>query len=134
MLKIPKIIHDRILEQARAEKPNECCGILAGRGETVEQLYPMTNSHHSPVTYMMDPKEQFAAFKDMRARDIDLLAIYHSHPHTAAYPSATDVRLAYYPETAYLIISLQDPKNSVLNAYRIIENKITQEGLEILAS
>ena len=134
MLKIPKIIHDRILEQARAEKPNECCGILAGRGATVEQLYPMTNSHHSPVTYMIDPKEQFTAFKDMRTRDIELLAIYHSHPDSPAYPSATDVRLAYYSEAVYMILSLQDPDHPVLNAYRIIENKITQEGLEIFAS
>ena len=134
MLKIPKAIHDRILEQARAEKPNECCGILAGRGETVEQLYPMTNSHHSPVTYRVDPKEQFAAFKDMRARGIDLLAIYHSHPNSPAYPSATDVRLAYYSEAVYMILSLQDPDRPVLNAYRIIENKITQEGFEIFAS
>ena len=134
MLKIPKAIHDQILKQARAEKPNECCGILAGHGETIERAYEMSNIDHSPVSYMMDPKEQFATFKDMRARGIDLLAIYHSHPHTIAYPSATDVRLAYYPESVYLIISLQDPKHLALNAFRITENKITQEGLEVLAS
>ncbi len=132
MIRIPKTIYDQILAHAAAEAPMECCGLLAGRNGTVDTIYPMTNADHSPVRYMIDPKEQFAAIKDMRAKEIDLLAIYHSHPATEAYPSTTDVRLAYYPDAVYIILSLQDPARPVMNAYRIVENKITTEELEIL--
>jgi proteasome lid subunit RPN8/RPN11 len=132
MLKIPKEIYDKILTHASAEAPMECCGLLAGRNSTVERIYPMTNADHSPVRYMIDPKEQFAAIKDMRAKEIEMLAIYHSHPATAAYPSATDVRLAYYPDAVYLIVSLENPDRPVMKAYRIVENKITTEEIEIL--
>jgi proteasome lid subunit RPN8/RPN11 len=134
MLKIPKSIYDQIQAHAKAEAPNECCGLLAGRNGMVEKIYTITNTHHSPVSYMIDPKEQFAAFKEMRAMETDLLAIYHSHPETAAYPSATDVRLAYYPDAVYIIISLQNRTRSVVNAYRIVDNKISPEEFKVLAS
>lgn len=132
MLKIPKMIHDQMLAHATAEAPMECCGLLAGRNGTAERIYPTTNIHHSPVSYMIDPKEQFSVIKEMRAKEIDLVAIYHSHPHTEAYPSATDVRLAYYPDAVYIIVSLENPARPVVNAYRIVENKITTEEMEIL--
>ena len=134
MIRIPKTIYDQMLAQAKAEAPMECCGLLAGRNGAVDRIYPMTNADHSPVRYLIEPKEQFAAIKDMRAKEIEMLAIYHSHPHTAAYPSATDVQLAYYPEAVYIIISLQDRARPVVNAYRIVEKKITQEAFEIPAS
>ena len=121
-----------MLAHATAEAPMECCGLLAGRNGMVEKIYTMTNTNHSRVSYMIDPKEQFAAIKEMRAKEIDLLAIYHSHPATEAYPSATDVSLAYYPDAVYIIISLQNRTRPVVNAYRIVENKITTEEMEIL--
>ncbi len=134
MLSIPKQFYEAMIQQAQAEYPNECCGLLAGKDGRVTQIYKMTNTQHSPINYLMDPREQFVAFKEMRTRGISLLAIYHSHPHTQAYPSKTDVRLAYYPEAAYLILSLQDKMKPVLNAYRISSNNegtITQEPFEI---
>ncbi|MBI3597728.1 MAG: M67 family metallopeptidase [Nitrospirae bacterium] len=134
MLKIPKQIYDQMLVHAEAEAPNECCGLLAGKNGTAEAIHPMTNIHQSPVSYMIDPKEQFAVFKEMRAKENELIAIYHSHPHTEAYPSATDVRLAYYPEAVYIIVSLENPERPVLKAYRIIHNKISPEEFEVLAS
>jgi proteasome lid subunit RPN8/RPN11 len=69
---------------------------------------------------------------NMRDKALDLLAIYHSHPKTEAYPSATDVRLAYYPESYYLIISLRDTDRPEANLYRILEGKITPESLKIV--
>lgn len=132
MLKIPKSIYDQIQAHAKAEAPLECCGLLAGKDGAVEMIYPMTNADHSPVRYLIDPKEQFAAIKDMRAKETELTAIYHSHPETAAYPSVTDVRLAYYPDAVYIIVSLENPARPVMNAYRIVENKITTEEIEIL--
>ncbi|MBI3611062.1 MAG: M67 family metallopeptidase [Nitrospirae bacterium] len=134
MLKIPKTIYDQMLAHARDEAPKECCGLLAGKNGTAEAIYPMTNIHQSPVSYMIDPKEQFAVFKEMRAKENELIAIYHSHPATAAYPSATDVRLAYYPDAVYIIVSLENPARPVMNAYRIVNNTITPEEFEVLAS
>jgi proteasome lid subunit RPN8/RPN11 len=134
MLSIPKQFYDAMIAQAQAEHPNECCGLLAGKDGRVIQIYKMTNTQHSPVNYLMDPREQFAAFKDMRKREVELLAIYHSHPHTQAYPSKTDVRLAYYPEAAYLIMSLEDKAKPILKGYRISqdgEGTITSEPFEI---
>ena len=148
MLSIPKQFYDAMIEQALAEYPNECCGLLAGlpaacvparqgpagKDGRVAQIYKMTNTQHSPINYLMDPREQFVAFKEMRAKGLSLLAIYHSHPHTQAYPSKTDVRLAYYPEAAYLILSLEDKAKPVLNAYRISSDEgetITPELFEV---
>ena len=141
MLSIPKQFYEAMIEQALAEYPNECCGLLAGRPagpagkeSRVAQIYKMTNTQHSPINYLMDPREQFVAFKEMRAKGLSLLAIYHSHPHTQAYPSKTDVRLAYYPEAAYLILSLEDKAKPVLNAYRISSDEgetITPELFEV---
>jgi len=134
MLSIPKQFYDAMIQQAQAEHPNECCGLLAGKDGRVTQIYKMTNTQHSPVNYLMDPREQFAAFKDMRKREVELLAIYHSHPHTQAYPSKTDVRLAYYPEAAYLIMSLEDKAKPIVKSYRISqdgEGTITPEPFEI---
>lgn len=131
MLTIPLPIYDEILIHARSEHPNECCGLLIGKGEHVSKQYRMTNTHQSPVSYLMDPKEQFKVFKEIREEGTDLIGIYHSHPHTRAYPSKTDVGLAYYPETCYIIISLEKRDSPVVNAYRIIEGKITQEALKL---
>jgi [CysO sulfur-carrier protein]-S-L-cysteine hydrolase len=80
----------------------------------------------------MDPKEQFGVFKDIRTEGTELLAIYHSHPHTVAYPSSTDVGLAYYPEALYIIISLENRGCPLVNAFRIVEGKISQETLEVI--
>lgn len=134
MIRMPKTIYDQMLAHATAEAPIECCGLLSGRNGLVEQIYPMTNIHRSPVSYLIDPKEQFAVFKEMRAKEIELLAIYHSHPQTTAYPSPTDVRQAYYPDAVYIIVSLEDPARPVVKAFRIVADRITPEGLEILAS
>jgi [CysO sulfur-carrier protein]-S-L-cysteine hydrolase len=130
MITIPKPFYDEMLSHAHEEYPNECCGLLAGRGNNVSRVYRMTNTHHSPVSYFMDPKEQFSVFREMREEGNDLIAIFHSHPNTQAYPSNTDVGLAYYPDALYIIISLQggDP---VVNAYRIIDATITPEEFSV---
>jgi [CysO sulfur-carrier protein]-S-L-cysteine hydrolase len=130
MIRIPKNVFHEMLEHARREHPNECCGLLAGKDGAVGKHYRMTNTHRSPVSYFMEPKEQFSAFKTMREEGLSLLAIYHSHPHTQAYPSPTDVRLAFYPDAAYLIISLERAE-PVANAFRIQDGKITPEPYEI---
>lgn len=114
-----------LVAHAREEFPNECCGLLAGRDGRVERIFRGTNVDHSPYTYMMDPKEQLVAFKAMEAEGMDLMGIYHSHTHTAAYPSKTDVARAYYPDAVYVIVSLLDPANPAVKGYRITDQKIS---------
>jgi proteasome lid subunit RPN8/RPN11 len=132
MISIPKTLYDEMLAHANAEHPNECCGLLTGKQNRVTKLYRMTNTHHSPVSYFMEPKEQFAVFKEMRAEGTELLVIYHSHPHTVAYPSKTDVGLAYYPEALYIIISLENRQAPVVKSYRIVEGRITPEEFKLV--
>jgi proteasome lid subunit RPN8/RPN11 len=95
-----------LLAHAEAERPNEACGLLAGRGGRVCRVYPAENIHHSPTVYEMNPAQQLAAFLDMEAAGWELIAIYHSHPAGPAEPSPTDIAQAYYPESIYVIVSL----------------------------
>ncbi len=94
-----------LLAHAEAERPNEACGLLAGKGGQVRRVYQVENIHHSPTVYEMNPAQQLAAFLDMEAAGWELLAIYHSHPVGPTEPSPTDIAQAYYPESIYVIVS-----------------------------
>ena len=114
--------------------PLECCGILGGKDKDNEitNSYRIKNIDESKVTYLMDPREQIKVFKDMRTNEVELKAIYHSHPNHPAYPSQTDVRLAYYPEAVYIIISINDNKEVEMHGFRILEGNITEADIEII--
>jgi len=131
-MKITQTIIDEILVHAREGYPNEVCGLIAGKNGLVSRIFRTTNIDESSISYMMEPAEQFRAFKEMRVEGLELLAIYHSHPTSPAYPSQTDVRLAYYPEAAYLIASLQNVGAPVIKGFRILDGKITEEMLEFI--
>lgn len=118
-----------LIKHAAEDFPNECCGLLAGRAGRVERIYRGTNLDHSPYTYLMDPKEQLAAFKDMDAAGLDLIGIYHSHTHTAAYPSRTDSAKAYYPDALYVIVSLAQRDAPNIRAFRMNDGQITEESV-----
>jgi proteasome lid subunit RPN8/RPN11 len=144
MLQIPKTIVDEMISHARAEAPNECCGLLSGKGGVVSEIYKTGNlpADDPAVTdlkvppdrrfrYVMDPKEQLRAFKEMRKNGTELLGIYHSHPHSPAYPSSTDIRLAFYTDAHYVIISLEK-ETPEIRAYRMIDQKITEAAINLL--
>lgn len=118
-----------IIAHATALLPEEACGLLAGRDCRVTRFYPVENTRHSPVTYEMAPREQVTAILDMEAAGLEFLAIYHSHPGGPARPSSTDVTQAYYPEQAYLILSLADPARPELRAFMIENNCAREIGL-----
>ena len=130
-MKITQTIIDEMLAHAREGYPNEVCGLIAGKNGLVSRIFRTANIDESSISYMIEPAEQFRAFKAMRAEGLELLAIYHSHPTSPAYPSQTDVRLAYYPEAAYLIASLQNVGAPVIKGFRILDGKITEETLEV---
>jgi len=112
--------------------PNEACGILAGTGSRVTKVYPMSNSEPSPVSYFMEPKEQFRVMKELRQKGLSMLAIFHSHPQSPAFPSAKDVSLAFYDDAVYLIIGLTNLESPEIKAYTIIEEHVRESSLRIL--
>lgn len=134
MFRIPSHILEEMIAHAKADFPFECCGILAGKGNDISHIYKMMNRDISRVTYFMDPKEQIRVFKEMRAIGIELKAIYHSHPNHPAYPSKTDVELAYYPDAVYIIISINDKKDTEIRGFRILNKEITEVDLNFLPS
>jgi len=130
-LRIPNDIYEQMIEQAIAEAPTEACGILAGRDSIVERMYRMTNTEAREDHYTMEPKEQFAVAKDIRAAGLDMLAIYHSHPTTPARPSAEDVRLAFTPNIAYVIISLGESDGPVIKGFSVSHGRATDVNVRI---
>ena len=131
MLSIERSYVDEIIAHAREDTPNECCGIIAGRDGRAEQLYRAINAEASPYRYNVDPKDLLRIYRDIDGNGWDVLVIYHSHTHTEAYPSPTDVRLAAWPEAHYVIVSLQDDANPVLRAFRIQDGQVSEEELVV---
>ena len=130
-LVLPSSFAREIIAHAQEGSPLEVCGILAAKDGRIAQVYRAHNIAQSPVTYTMDPKDQVSIFKDMEERGWELWAIYHSHPATEARPSATDIRMAYYPEAYYVIVSLARPEKALIRAFRILGGHALEEKLLI---
>src|SRR5512139_3070821 len=126
---IPQLIFDEMIAHCKKGYPYEACGILAGEGDMVSKIYAMTNIEKSPVSYQLDSKEHLNAMKDMRENNLSMVAIFHSHPSSSAYPSHTDVKLAFYEAAVYIIVSLSE-NTPVVKAFSINEGNI--EGVGVL--
>lgn len=147
MIILKKEFFEQIVKQCKQEYPNEACGILAGndsyvaiqesqgvnaqRSIIVERIYEMINLEKSPSFFSMSPEEQFKVTKDIRKLGLEMIGIYHSHVKSQAYPSSEDVKLAFYPEVSYVILSLQDLSNPVIKSFKIEEGKISEEEIKI---
>jgi proteasome lid subunit RPN8/RPN11 len=130
MAELSEALYKEIVDQGLAEFPNECCGVIAAEGGTPVKVFPMTNVDASPATYRLDPKEQLKIWDEIEVAGWDLWAIYHSHTHSEAYPSETDKRQAFYPESLYMVLSLRDRENPELRAFTI-EDEISEEEVTI---
>jgi proteasome lid subunit RPN8/RPN11 len=135
-VRISKELARELVDHAVADLPNECCGMIAGRGGTATRVLPAANSEGSPFMYVMDPREQLRIMDAIDDSGDDLLAIYHSHTRSAAYPSRTDVELAFYPDTLYLIVSIADRDAPEIRAFRLSKGapdgeQIAEETVEI---
>ena len=123
MIKLNKADFEKILAHAKAEAPIEACGLIAGRIEDgnklIDKVYILTNVDHAEEHFTLDPKEQLAAVKDMRANGLVPLGNWHSHPVSPSRPSQEDKRLAYDSRASYLILSLMDENAPVLNSFHI---------------
>jgi proteasome lid subunit RPN8/RPN11 len=123
---IPQHLLDRMLIHCRAAYPDEACGVLAGQGSSPSHIYESRNLEPTPVSYLMDPAEQFRIMKDMRDKGLRMVGIFHSHPQSPAYPSPKDIRLAFYDDTAYIIVSLIDMDAPDIRAFRIVDSSVNE--------
>lgn len=126
-----------LVDHAVADLPNECCGMIAGTGGVATAIHRAANSEGSPFMYVMDPREQLRIMDAIDDAGEDLLAIYHSHTRSAAYPSRTDVELAFFPDTLYLIVSIADKDAPEIRAFRLSRGapegeQIAEEPVEIV--
>lgn len=131
-MRISQNLIDEMVAHAREDLPNECCGMVGGRDGEATEVVRVTNSAASPLRYEMDPQEQYNAFKSIEDKGEELLAIYHSHTKSAAYPSQTDVNQAVaWPEQIYLIVSLADLERPEVKAYLLRDLKIADVELDV---
>jgi len=121
---------NQILHHLQTVYPQEGCGLVAGLNNQATAIYPIDNILQSETAYEMEPLQQVKTMLAIEARGEDLCAIYHSHPHSPAFPSETDIALAYYPETVYLIISLQERDVPVVRGFLIVDGLV--EEIEIV--
>ena len=135
MLRIGTEFTAEMIAHALEDDPNECCGILAGSDETIAKLYRITNSSASPYRYQMEPQEFLQAMLDSERNGWEMLAFYHSHTHSPAYPSQTDVRLAvesWMLDVSYVLVSLEHREAPQIRAFHITESgDIVEDELEV---
>ena len=125
IITLPLKVVNQILAHAQNQSEEEICGLIAEQSGEVKAVYPIENvSSHRESLYQMDGKAQIDAMRKMRENDQQLYAIYHSHPHSAAFPSATDVKEAQYPDAVYLIVSLDTKGVLDLRGYRLKKSDI----------
>lgn len=131
-MRISQSLVDEMVSHAREDLPNECCGMVGGRDGEATAVIRVANSAASPLRYEMDPQEQYNALKSIEDGGGELLAIYHSHTKSAAYPSQTDVNQAVaWPEQIYVIVSLADEDAPDVKAYLLEDLKIADVEIDL---
>lgn len=126
---------DRVMFHALAGAPDEVVGILCGNDGEVARVVPGRNVAREPrIRYELDPEQQLAIMTEMEDRGEEMVGIYHSHPFSPAYPSRTDLELAFYPDSVYLIVSLLDTDDPAARAFRIDGNRIDEVAIDVKPS
>jgi proteasome lid subunit RPN8/RPN11 len=129
-LRISRQLLDEIIGHARADAPNECCGMIASRDGEAVAVHRARNTAASPFRYEMDGMEQYRIQTAIEDAGHELGAIYHSHTRSAPEPSQTDINLAFYPDALYVIVGLKRPEPDV-RAWRIIDGQVSEATLEV---
>ena len=93
-------------------------------------MFRAKNAEGSPYRYSVDPKDLFRIYRECDEKGWSFLAIYHSHTASEAYPSPTDIRLAFWPEAYYVLVSLQEAEKPVVRAFRILEGAVSEEEIQ----
>jgi proteasome lid subunit RPN8/RPN11 len=133
MLTISRDLRDKIIAHARADHPDEACGVIAGviGSDKPERFIPMENAERSPTFYRFDSQEQLRVWREMDDRDEEAVVVYHSHTATEAYPSRTDISYASEPQAHYVLVSTRDAETTDFRSYRIIDGEVTEEPVEV---
>jgi [CysO sulfur-carrier protein]-S-L-cysteine hydrolase len=129
-MRIARSMLDQIVAQARAEAPNECCGIVGTRDGRAVTVYPVRNAAASPLRYEIDPSDQLRVFEALDDAELEVGAIYHSHTRSAPEPSQTDINLAFYPDAVYVIVGVAGEEDDV-RAWRIVDGQVSAASLEV---
>jgi proteasome lid subunit RPN8/RPN11 len=129
-MRISSELYAQMTEQARAEAPNECCGMIGTRDGEAVRIYPTVNTAASPLRYEIDGAEQLRIYNEIEDAGLELGAIYHSHTRTDPYPSQTDINLAFYPDSLYVIIGVAGPEPKV-RAFSIRDGEVCEAEIEV---
>ena len=129
-MRISRQLLDEIIAHARADAPDECCGMIASSDGEAVAVHRARNAAASPFRYEMDGMEQYRIQTAIEDAGLELGAIYHSHTRSAPEPSQTDINLAFYPEALYVIVGLQGPEPDV-RAWQIVDGTVSEAGLEV---
>jgi [CysO sulfur-carrier protein]-S-L-cysteine hydrolase len=136
MLTITADLYGKVVAHARADHPDEACGVIAGPAgrDRPERFIPMLNAERSPTFYRFDSAEQFQVWREMDERDEEPVVIYHSHTATEAYPSRTDISYASEPGAHYVLVSTREPDRAEFRSFRILDGVVTEEEVRVVAS
>ncbi|MGI8941524.1 MAG: Mov34/MPN/PAD-1 family protein [Actinomycetota bacterium] len=128
-VRMSRALADEMIEHCRAGRPNEACGMLGAKGGDIVRVFKMANALSSPVRYSLEPSEQLAVYNALDDQGWDLGGVFHSHTHTEAYPSPTDIRLAS-EDVPYLIVSLAT-EPAAIRGWRIVKSDWAAETGDI---
>jgi len=133
VLRLPSHSHDEMVAHCLAGLPEEACGLLAAPPGTadVRVCYPTRNTEASARLYTVDPLQHLKADQDAEARGLEIVGVFHSHTHTEAYPSPTDVAQAPDPGWHYVVVSLKSPE-PVVRSFRILDGDVTEETVGLI--
>lgn len=134
-LEISRRFVDAILDQSRAEYPDEACGVILGPvgSGIAHRIKPMINAAHSPTFYEFDPKDLLALYREVDDLDEEIVVIYHSHTDTEAHPSRTDIAYAGEPGAHYVLVSTREEiaPETEFRSFRIIDGVVSEESVVI---
>jgi proteasome lid subunit RPN8/RPN11 len=132
VLTLPARFMVEMIDDARDRAPREACGLVATADGIGVKLYKIANVDPSPFRYEMDPHELYCAISEIENNGWDMGAIYHSHPQSEAFPSPTDRDLAFYTEAQYFIVSLQDPTEPAVRAFKIVDSVVEEHSITLI--
>ena len=131
-MRIAQQLLEELIAHALEDAPNECCGLIASRDGEAVKVYRARNAAASPLRYERDGMEQYRLQTEIEDEGLDLGAIYHSHTRSDPVPSQTDINLAFYPESVYVIVGVKDRDAPDVRAFRIVDGQVSEAELTVV--